>query len=72
MFGSVTSRMVMIQRRLQGAGQGHEWVTSVRLNVHRGRNAGSPTGRETYGDGLPIVVSGKESFLHGEGGEEDK
>ena len=72
MCGSVTSRMVMIQRRLQGAGQGHEWATSVRLNVHHVRNAGSPKGRETYGDGVPVVVSGKESFLHGEGGEGDK
>ena len=32
------------------------------------RNSGSPTGRESYGDGAPIVVSGRESLLHGEGG----
>ena len=33
------------------------------------RNAGSPTGRESYGDGDPIVVRGRESLLHGEGGQ---
>jgi hypothetical protein len=28
---------------------------------------GSPTGREPYGDGVPIVVRGRESRPHGEG-----
>lgn len=28
---------------------------------------GSPTGRESYGDGVPIVVRERESRLHGEG-----
>ena len=37
--------------------------------VHCVRNAGSPTGRESYGDGDPIVVRGRESLLHGEGGQ---
>ncbi len=68
--------MVIVQRRLQGAGQGHEWTTFVRLNVHHGRNAGSPKGRETSGDGVPIVVVGvtpdqgeRESRLQGEVGQ---
>src|SRR5215212_6882478 len=33
---------------------------------HRG-NAGSPTGREPYGDGAPVVVGGRESRSQGEG-----
>ena len=37
--------------------------------VQRARNTGSPTGRESYGDGDPIVVRGRESLLHGEGGQ---
>jgi hypothetical protein len=37
--------------------------------VQLARNAGSPTGRESYGDGAPIVVRGRESRLHGEGGQ---
>lgn len=28
---------------------------------------GSPKGREPYGDGVPVVVSGRESLPHGEG-----
>ena len=39
-------------------------------------NAGSPTGREPYGDGVPIVVvgvtshqGGRESRLQGEGAQ---
>jgi hypothetical protein len=33
------------------------------------RTTGSPKGREPYGDRAPIVVSGGESPLHGEGGQ---
>ena len=68
--------MVIIQRRLQEAGEGHEWDTYVRLNVHRVRKTGLPTGRESYGDGVPIVVDGvtsiqgaRESRLQGEVGQ---
>src|SRR6266571_1974998 len=32
--------------------------------------AGSPTGREPYGDGVPIVVRARENLAHGEGGQE--
>ncbi len=32
--------------------------------------AGSPTGREPYGDGAPVVVRAKENLVHGEGGQE--
>ena len=33
------------------------------------RNAGSPKGRESYGDGALVVVRGRESRPHGEGGQ---
>ena len=32
-------------------------------------NVGLPTGREPYGNGAPIVVRGRESRPHGEGGQ---
>jgi hypothetical protein len=32
-------------------------------------NMGSPTGREPYGDGALVVVRGRESRPHGEGGQ---
>ena len=32
-------------------------------------SAGSPKGREAHGDGAPIVVRGRESRPHGEGGQ---
>ena len=38
-------------------------------HVQLARNTGSPKGRESYGDGAPIVVCGRESRLHGEGGQ---
>lgn len=38
-------------------------------HVQLARNAGSPTGRESYGDGALIVVRGRENRLHGEGGQ---
>src|SRR3954454_16600331 len=31
--------------------------------------AGSPVGREPHGDGAPVVVRGRESRPHGEGGQ---
>ena len=37
--------------------------------MYRERNMGSPTGRETYGDGDPIVVGERESRLQGEVGQ---
>jgi hypothetical protein len=37
--------------------------------VRRGRTAGSPTGREPYGDGVPVVVRGRESRSRGEGAQ---
>lgn len=42
------------------------YVTLVQL-MHK--NVGSPTGREPYGDGALVVVRGRESRLHGEGGQ---
>jgi len=45
------------------------WTPIADLNVNQERNAGSPTGREPYGDGAPIVVRGRESRPHGEGGQ---
>ena len=38
-------------------------------NVYRERNMGSPTGGDPYGDGDPIVLSERESRLHGEVGQ---
>ncbi len=50
--------------------QGDEWDTYSRArHVMRRRNAGSPKGREPYGDGAPIVVRAGESPVHGEGGQ---
>jgi hypothetical protein len=49
----------------QGNGRG----TYVALGRLSRKNAGSPTGREPLGDGVPVVVSGRESRLHGEGGQ---
>jgi hypothetical protein len=37
--------------------------------ARRGRTAGSPTGREPYGDGVPVVVRGRENRSHGEGAQ---
>lgn len=34
---------------------------------HASVNAGSPTGRESQGDGTPVVVGVRESLTHGEG-----
>ena len=42
------------------------YVTLVQL-MHE--NVGSPVGREPYGDGALVVVRGRESRLHGEGGQ---
>lgn len=44
-------------------------VPTVISNVHDGRNTGSPTGRKTYGDGVLMVLGGRESRLHGEAGQ---
>jgi hypothetical protein len=47
--------------------KGDERGTYVVLERLAFRNVGSPTGRETYGDGASIVVRGRESRPHGEG-----
>lgn len=56
--------------------QGDEWGAYVTLLRTTGTNAGSPTGRESYGDGGLVVVAGvttcqggRESRLQGEGGQ---
>jgi hypothetical protein len=33
-------------------------------HIHHDRNSGLPKGRESYGDGDPIIVGGRESLLH--------
>ena len=38
--------------------KGMSGVPTVVEYVHHDRNTGSPTGRESYGDGHPIVVGG--------------
>jgi group II intron reverse transcriptase/maturase len=50
--------------------QGDKWSTYNTLYIPWLRNTGSPKGRETYGDGAPIVLRGRESRLQGEGGQE--
>ncbi len=54
--------------------QGDEWGAYVTLGRTTRTNAGSPTGREPYGDGVPIVVvgvtahrGGRESRPQGKG-----
>jgi hypothetical protein len=42
------------------------YVTLLQLMLE---NMGSPTGREPYGDGALVVVRGRESRPHGEGGQ---
>jgi len=44
-----------------------KWAPTAVLNVTQARNAGSPTGREPYGDGASVVVGARESLVHGEG-----
>jgi hypothetical protein len=57
-------------------GQGDEWVAYVALDTYGKVNAGSPTGREPYGDAVPVVVAGvttcqggRESRPRGEGAQ---
>src|SRR5665648_465871 len=38
--------------------QGDEWDAYVTLSRTTRTNVGSPTGREPYGDGVPVVVVG--------------
>jgi hypothetical protein len=56
--------------------QGDEWAAYVTLGRMTGTNAGSPTGREPQGDGVPILVvgltphqGGRESRPQGEGAQ---
>jgi hypothetical protein len=56
--------------------EGDEWAAYVTLSRTTGTNAGSPTGRESYGDGGLVVVAGvtpgqggRESRPQGEGGQ---
>ena len=47
--------------------QGNKQGTYNALRRLVSENVGSPTGRESYGDGAPIVVRARESLVHGEG-----
>jgi hypothetical protein len=56
--------------------QGDEWGAYVTLGRMTGTNAGSPAGREPYGDRGPVVVvgvaphqGGRESRLQGDGAQ---
>jgi hypothetical protein len=56
--------------------EGDEWDAYVTLSRTAGTNMGSPTGRESYGDGGPVVAAGvtpgqggRESRPQGEGGQ---
>jgi hypothetical protein len=79
--GDIRGPMEPRRRNLVGVlvpnGQGHvddlkgtKWAPTAVLIVIYARNAGSPNGREPHGDGAPIVVRGRESRPHGEGGQE--
>jgi len=56
--------------------QGDEWDAYLTLSRTAGMNVGSPTGRESYGDGGLVVVvgvtpdqGGRESRPQGKGGQ---
>jgi hypothetical protein len=56
--------------------QGDEWNAYVTLLRTTRTNVGSPTGREPYGDGVPVVVvgvtthqGGRESRPQGQGAQ---
>jgi hypothetical protein len=56
--------------------EGDEWDAYLTLERTAVTNVGSPTGRESYGDGGLVVVAGvtpgqggRESRLQGEGGQ---
>jgi len=56
--------------------QGDEWDAYVTLLRTARRNVGSPTGREPYGDGAPVVIAGvtacqggRESRPQGQGAQ---
>jgi group II intron reverse transcriptase/maturase len=49
--------------------QGTEWGAYVTLLRPVIKNSGLPTGREPYGNRVPIVVRERESRSHGEGGQ---
>jgi hypothetical protein len=49
--------------------QGDEWGAYVTLLCTAGTNAGSPAGREPYGDGVLVVVAG---VTPGQGGRESR
>ena len=50
--------------------KGSKWTPTLHYIRHLSVNVGSPKGRESKGDGAPIVVRGRESRPHGEGGQE--
>jgi len=49
--------------------EGDEWDAYVTLLRTTRTNVGSPTGREPYGDGVPVVVAGVTT---GQGGRESR
>lgn len=63
--GNIPARHRMPTRHLKEA----NGEPNPTFYVQLARNTGSPKGRESYGDGAPIVVRGRESRLHGEGGQ---
>src|SRR5438128_12602884 len=81
----VTPRAGIVERPVQPSGcrampsegiQGDEWGAYVTLGCTTRTNAGSPAGRESQGDGEPVVVvrvtthqGGRESRLQGKGAQ---
>src|SRR6266545_538181 len=56
-----------VRRQAMSLFKGVDGAPKSRYHVLCQRNAGSPTGRESYGDGAPVVVGARESLAHGEG-----
>ena len=76
--GALSGRMMRVRHRpnresfrgiSRREGKVMNGVPTVVYDVHDGRNTGWPTGRETDGHGVPIVVRGRESRLQGEVGQ---
>ena len=59
----LSSRRATANEAVQGVERG----TCVTLGRSIRPNTGSPTGREAQGDGVAVVVRGRESRPHGEG-----
>jgi hypothetical protein len=51
------------------SGRRDEWMASITIPYQVKGTRDRPSGGDPHGDGVPIVVSGRESRPHGEGGQ---